>query len=166
MKCDRCGKPSVYHSTLIVNGVSQTTNLCRECAIKEGVFNTSPASIFDDMFAPFSDFLSFEKVADIVCPVCKTSLREFKNTQRLGCPNCYDAFRDEISRIVKKIAPFETHKPEIKAKAKSIKTKKSETKAEKIASLRQDMAVAVKEERYEDAAKIKKQIQKLEAENE
>ena len=50
MKCDKCGKPSVYHSTLIVNGVSQTRNLCRDCAIKEGVFNSEPTSLFDDMF--------------------------------------------------------------------------------------------------------------------
>ena len=165
MKCDRCGKPSVYHSTLIVNGVSQSTNLCRECAIKEGVFNSSPTSIFDDMFAPFSDFLSFEKVADIVCPVCKTSLREFKNTSKLGCPNCYDAFRDEIAKIVKRIAPYETHKPELISKPTKAK-KKTETKAEKISALRQEMQQAVREERYEDAGKIKKQIQKLEAENE
>lgn len=169
MNCDRCGKPSVYHSTLIVNGVSQTTNLCRDCAIKEGVFNSNPTSIFDDMFEAFADFLPFEKVADIVCPVCKTSLREFKNTARLGCPNCYDAFREEIGKIVKRLAPFETHKQEAISNAK-VKTdnskKKAQTKEEKIASLRSEMALAVKEERYEDAGKIKKQIQKLEAENE
>ncbi len=161
MNCDRCGKPSVYHSTLIVNGVSQTTNLCRDCAIKEGVFDTSPTSIFDDMFDAFADFLPFEKMEDIVCPVCKTSLREFKTTHKLGCPNCYEAFRGEVKAILAKTAPFAQHKTEIStAKAKP------KTKQEKIAALRQEMALAVKDERYEDAAKLKKQIQKLEAENE
>ena len=167
MKCDKCGKPSVYHSTLIVNGVSQTRNLCRDCAIKEGVFNSEPTSLFDDMFSAFADFLPFERVENVVCPVCKTSLREYRNTQRLGCPNCYDAFRNEISAIIKKIAPFETHKQDsIKLKDFDFKTETKQTKAEKIASLRQDMSLAVKEERYEDAAKIKKQIQKLESEDE
>lgn len=168
MKCDRCGKPSVYHSTLIVNGVSQTTNLCRDCAIKEGVFNTAPTSIFDDMFSVFEDFLPFEQVADIVCPVCKTSLREFRNTQKLGCPNCYDAFRDEISNIIKRIAPFASHKQDSINVDKPIQvdTNLGKSKQDKIASLREDMALAVKEERYEDAAKIKKQIKKLESENE
>ena len=161
MNCDKCGKPSVYHSTLVVNGVSRTTNLCRDCAIKEGVFNSQPTSLFDDMFSVFSDFLPFEQVENLVCPVCKTSLREFKSTGRLGCPSCYDTFRDEISKIVKKIAPFETHKPDL---IKQTKTKL--TKQEKIENLRKEMAVAVKEERYEDAAKIKKQIAKLESENE
>ena len=66
MNCDKCGKPSVYRSTLIVNGVSQTTNLCRDCAIKEGVFTSQPTSIFDDMFSVFADFLPFEKVEDVV----------------------------------------------------------------------------------------------------
>ena len=166
MQCDRCGKPSVYHSTLIVNGVSQTTNLCRDCAIKEGVFNSAPTSIFDDMFSAFADFMPYEQVQDITCPVCKTTLREFKNTSKLGCPNCYDAFREEISNIIGRIAPYATHKAESLNSVKEKTSKKAETKEEKIKQLREDMALAVKEERYEDAGKIKKQIQRLESENE
>lgn len=166
MQCDRCGKPSVYHSTLIVNGVSQTTNLCRDCAIKEGVFNSTPTSIFDDMFSAFADFMPFEKVQDITCPVCKMTLREFKNTSKLGCPNCYDAFREEISNIIGRIAPYSTHKVESLTQTKEKTNKKATTKEEKIKQLREDMALAVKEERYEDAGKIKKQIQRLESENE
>ncbi len=165
MKCDRCGKPSVYHSTLIVNGVSQTTNLCRDCAIKEGVFNDSPTSLFDDMFSAFVDFLPFSKVENIVCPVCKMSLREFKNSERLGCPNCYDAFREEIENIVKRIAPNQTHKQEKLNDYIAKKSNKELSVEDKIANLRQEMAQAVKEERYEDAAKLKKEIKKLENKN-
>lgn len=164
MKCDKCNKESVYHSKLIVNGVSQTTNLCRECAMKEGVFTAEPTNIFDDMFSIFSDFLPFEKVEEVVCPVCKTSLREYRNNHLLGCSNCYETFKDEIKNIIAKIAPYTEHKQEsiqIKQKPKTRKTKE-----EKIAALREDMKQAVSEERYEDAAKIKKQIAKLEAENE
>ena len=164
MNCDRCGKTSVYRSTLIVNGVSQTTNLCQDCAIKEGVFSPSPTSLFDDMFSAFADFLPFEKVENVSCPVCKTTLREFKTTQRLGCTNCYEVFRNEIANILKRIAPFEKHKQQAIKPIKLAKTK--QTKQERIADLREKMKQAVAEEKYEDAAKIKKQIQKLEAENE
>ena len=160
MQCDRCGKPSVYHSTLIVNGVSQSRNLCRDCAIKEGVFNTE-TSLFDDMFSAFADFLPFEKVEDVTCPVCKTSLVEFKNSGKLGCPNCYEAFREEIADIVKRIAPFSTHKLETSSAPKT-KTAKS-SKEEQIATLKAELQLAVKEERYEDASKLKKKIQSLEA---
>ena len=65
MNCDKCGKQSVYHSTFIVNGVSQTTNLCRECAIKEGVFSTQ-TSVFDDLLSSFSNLLGFEQVKNII----------------------------------------------------------------------------------------------------
>lgn len=163
MKCDKCGQPSVYHSTFIVNGVSKSSNLCRDCAIKEGVFTNQKQSLFDDLFSSFSDLLSFEKVENVICPVCKTSLREFKSTSRLGCPNCYDAFREEISKIIKRIAPFEKHSQDtIKIKP----AKQKLTKEEQIALLREEMKQAVSEERYEDAAKIKKQITKLENANE
>ncbi len=163
MKCDKCGNPSVYHSTLIVNGVSQKTSLCRDCAIKEGVFNQQKTSLFDEMFSSFSDLLGFEQVENVVCPVCKTTLREFKSSGRLGCPNCYDMFREEISNVIKRIAPFETHIQEpIKTVAKPTRL----SKEEKIKVLREQMKQAVSEERYEDAAKIKKQIAKLESANE
>ena len=161
MLCDRCGKPSVYHSTLIVNGVSQTTNLCRECVIKEGVFNDS-SSIFDDMFSVFSDFLPFEEFKDVSCPVCKTTLREFRASGKLGCPNCYEVFNEEIKDVVKKISQHEKHK----AEAINVNKSKKQTKQEQIDVLRQEMKKAVEEERYEDAGKLKKQIKKLEGENE
>ena len=163
MKCDKCGAPSVYHSTFIVNGVSQSTNLCRECAIKEGVFTNQKTNLFDDLFSSFSDLSSFEKVENVLCPVCKTSLKEFKATTKLGCANCYDAFREEVARIIKKIAPFDRHQQDaMKIKA----TKQKLSKQEQIALLREEMKSAVAEERYEDAAKIKKQITKLENVNE
>ena len=160
MKCDKCGKQSVYRSTLIVNGVSQTTNLCRDCAIHEGVFVSEPTSLFDELFSPFVGFMPFERVEDITCPVCKTSLKQFKTTGLLGCANCYDAFNKEISKIVQKIAPHVEHKQE------SIKPIKKQTNENKIAELKKELIQAVKEERYEDAGKIKKQIQKLEAKDE
>ena len=165
MKCDKCGNASVYHSTYIVNGVARSTNLCKDCAIKEGVFSTAPTSIFDELMLNFADFLGYEKVEDVVCPVCKTSLRELKTTGKLGCPNCYEAFRQEIAKIVNKIAPYHEHKQE---SLKDFKTSHDGkvSKQEKIAQLRAEMKMAVAEERYEDAAKIKKQITKLENANE
>ena len=81
----------------------------------------------------------------------------------MGCPNCYDVFREEVSKIIKRIAPFEKHLQDtIKVKA----TKQKLSKEEQVALLREEMKLAVSEERYEDAAKIKKQITKLENANE
>lgn len=158
MNCDKCGKPSVYHSTLIINGVSETKNLCRECAIKEGVFSNT-TSIFDDIFMPFAGISPLmEQIENIVCPVCKTSLKDFKTNHRLGCTNCYEVFRSQINEVLKHIAPSTTHKQQ----AISSKT----SKVDKISALREQLKIAVKEERYEDAGKLKKQIQKLEAKDE
>lgn len=159
MKCDKCGKPSVYHSTLIINGLSKTTNLCRECAHREGEIKR-PDNVFDDMFNVFSDFLSYEKVADIECPVCKTTLKAFKSTNMLGCPHCYEIFNEEIKRILSATMKKTVHKED---KAEIIPNNQAKSKLEE---LRFDMKQAVKEERYEDAAAIKKQIQKLEAKDE
>lgn len=165
MKCDKCGNGSVYHSTYIINGVARSTNLCRDCAIKEGVFSTAPTSLFDELMMDFADFLGYEKVENVICPVCKTSLKELKSIGKLGCPNCYESFRDEISRIINKIAPYQQHKQE-RIREFTEKESAKETKQEKIERLRAEMKAAVSEERYEEAAKIKKQITKLESANE
>ena len=162
MQCSRCGAPSVYHSTLIVNGVSQKTSLCRDCAIKEGVFNQQKTNLFDEMLSSFADMLNFEQVDNVVCPVCKTTLRDFKATGKLGCSNRYDVFRQDVINIIKRIAPHETHKQE----AINVVKKEKVTKEEQIRILREEMKQAVSEERYEDAAKIKKQITKLENKDE
>ena len=82
----------------------------------------------------------FESVEDINCPVCKTTLKQFKATGKLGCSNCYDAFSNEISKLIGKIAPHNQHKQE---SLKSIKSTK-QTKEDKIVTLEYNLFVEIR----------------------
>ena len=163
MLCDKCKKQeSCYHSTLVVNGEVKSTHLCEDCAVKEGVFNTVRTSIFDE-FKTLTNFLGFDDFADKVCPNCNWTLRQFKNLGKLGCGECYNAFEQEIEDIVKRIQPYTEHNAEnIEF---NVQDKKSEmSKQQKLINLKSDLQKAIKEERYEDAGAINKEIKKLEKE--
>ena len=158
MLCDKCKKyEACYHSTLIVNGESKSTHLCEHCATKEGVFNKRYNSIFDE-FRSLTNFLGFDDFEDKACPSCHWSLRQFKNSGLLGCSDCYNAFEDEIEDIVKRIQPYTENKLdniEFKVETKDL------TKEQKLITLKADLQKAIKEERYEDAGVINKEIKKL-----
>ncbi len=36
-----------------------------------------------------------------VCPRCGTTIEEFRRTMLLGCPECYNVFREEVLRTVR-----------------------------------------------------------------
>lgn len=160
MLCDKCKtKEACYHSTLIVNGESKSTHLCEHCASKEGVFNKNFGSIFDE-FRTLTNFLGFDDFEDKVCPKCHWSLRQFKNQGVLGCSECYNAFEDEIEDIVKRIQPYTENKIDnIEFKVEN--NKQTLNKEQKLINLKADLQKAIKEERYEDAGEINKQIKKL-----
>ncbi len=163
MLCDKCKKyEACYHSTLVVNGEVKSTHLCEHCAEKEGLFNKTYDSIFDE-FRTLTNFLGFDDFEDKICPNCNWSLRQFKNRGLLGCDKCYDAFEDEIEDIVKRIQPDSNHKVDnIEFKVEQKQQKLS--KEQELSKLKLELQQAIKEERYEDASVINKKVKQLEKE--
>jgi len=160
MLCNKCKtREACYHSTLVVNGEVKSTHLCEKCAEKEGVLNKTYNSIFDE-FRSLTNFLGFDDFEDKVCPKCNWGLRQFKNSGILGCGDCYDAFEEEIEDIVKRIQPYTQNKlDDIEFKVEE--KKDTLTKEQKLINLKADLQKAIKEERYEDAGVINKEIKKL-----
>jgi len=102
------------------------------------------------------------------CTSCGITLKEIAKTGRLGCPQCYDNFGDELNVILqhtqagalKHVGKVpKHHKEEIKKK------KKEELEElpveEKIKRLEKRLERVIKKEHYEKAAKIRDQIKKL-----
>lgn len=134
-----------------------------------------------------ADFLpSFTKTNVLQCDNCNMTYNEFVDSGKLGCSHCYDIFANVLDPVLKNIHGSNTHvgrrsrltasdKEDVaedvkKACSKTNKenskkekdeTKKSENKLNKIEKLNADLKLAIKEERYEDAAKIRDEIKKL-----
>lgn len=180
MLCENCGKKeaNVRYSENI-NGVKKEMHLCEECSRKLGItdkmdfrmssldFSNFFGSFLEDFSTP--DFMPLlNEVKQIKCNSCGSSFEDIINTGRYGCANCYDVFEDRMDPILKKLQGANRHNGRLgKISDNNIKfDKKDEEKAEKksdnkLEKLQEDLNQAIKEERYEDAAKIRDEIKKM-----
>ena len=192
MLCQNCGKNEVnFRYTQIVNGVKKEMALCDKCARELGLESIdfsmpiSFSNFFSDFFHDTESFLpSFAKTSLLECNDCGMTFEDFANTGEFGCGNCYITFADRISPVLKKLhgsskyvgreyreaideLEYNKNKFEASQKGKSEKQRnvqdKEKTKEEKqLEKLQKDLKKAIKEERYEDAAKIRDSIKEIE----
>lgn len=162
MLCADCStNKATVHFTQIVNDETETFHLCPDCAAKRGLkASHAPAQV------PLSDFLSemgapiFTKAtnANVACPRCGCTFRQFRRSGRLGCAHCYSIFEQEMSALLRKIHGSNEHVGI--AQEESIGPL-SEEEAE-LLTLRRQLRQAVEREEYERAAELRDAITRLE----
>ena len=180
MLCENCGKKeaNVRYSENI-NGVKKEMHLCEECSRKLGITDRMdfrmPSLDFSNFFGSFledfstPDFMPLlNEVKKIKCDSCGSTFEDIINTGKYGCANCYDVFEDRMDPILKKLQDANRHNGRLgKISDNNVKFEKKEEKTEnktdnKLEKLQEDLKLAIKEERYEDAAKIRDEIKKEE----
>ncbi len=151
-KCNLCSKPATVHLTQIVNNQIHKLDLCEECAAEKGVTDPNGFSLAD-LLVKSSD--SSEKGGKIlVCENCGFTQKDFKKTGRLGCPECYDHFATLIDPVLRNMHKGDTHTGKVPEGAMERKMFH-----EKIHQLEGSLQLAIKEERYEEAAKMRDELQ-------
>ena len=179
MKCQNCGENEAnVRYTQIINGVKKELALCDECSKKIGLqsldFNIpiNFSSFLGDFLGDTDDYIpNFLAQNTLKCEKCGMTYDEFVEKGKFGCSNCYNVFESKIDQIIKNIQGTNNHigrryklQEAKKAKLdKNIKDKeaKKETINTKQEELQKELKKAIKEERYEDAAKIRDQIKKI-----
>lgn len=180
MLCENCGKreANVRYSENI-NGVKKEMNLCEECSKKLGIVDKMdfrmPSLDFSNFFGSFlEDFNTpefmplLDEMKQVKCDSCGSTFDDIINTGRYGCPNCYDVFEDRMDPILKKLQGANRHIGRLgKISDNKVKFGKKEEQNEKnktdnkLEKLQGELKQAIKEERYEDAAKIRDEIKKM-----
>lgn len=183
MLCQNCGKNNAnVKYTQIINGKKKEMVLCEKCAEKMGINNfeiNMPihfSNFLDDFFDEEELLPSFMKETSNECKICGELYDDFINSGLLGCPECYDEFEDKLDNVLKNIQGHTKHvgrEPlNISKKMKNIGENKAEkvnlnnekmdnNKENKLEKLQQELNIAIKEERYEDAAVIRDEIKKI-----
>lgn len=158
MLCEECNqRPAEVTVTTIVDGESTTRHLCRECVKK---YQTGDlAGVLAALLASVSS--KEEDAPDTACPRCGMKLSELHKTGMLGCPGCYDAFRDELRGLLTRMQGRAQH-----AGRRPPEDEKEQARQEKMQSLRSQMEQAVAEERFEDAAALRDALKTLREETE
>jgi len=161
-KCRRCQKPATLHITEVRKGDVTEIHLCETCA--KDYLDQPDADADSDSAAEFE----FEKLAesdedsaspadDRSCPHCHISFREFRSQGRLGCPNCYMEFETDLIPLLQNIHGEVQHCGKLPRRAPD-----SSRRQHELLQLRNELKVAVDEEYYEQAARLRDEIQAIE----
>jgi protein arginine kinase activator len=155
MQCQKCKSAATLHITE-VTGENQfeELHLCEQCAHKY-LYEPQPK-------AGISKGASGEQAEEGIfsqqeCPFCGIKFVDFRNTGRLGCPNDYKVFREDLQPLLENIHGDTRHCG--KTPRRSPQTKEAESE---LIQLRNRLKQAVTKEDYEEAARIRDRIKKLE----
>ena len=98
MICQSCGqREATLLVQTVVNNQVRKTALCGHCAEK-----ASGDAALDVLMAALSR-LAAPRVHPGRCPVCRSSWAEFKQSGRLGCPQCYEQFAPQLKDLLPRI---------------------------------------------------------------
>ena len=182
MLCENCGEREAnVRYTQIVNGVKKEMHLCDKCAKELGIGDMNMgfdmpfdfSNFFGELLNEYNDgfmpTLALPKT--LKCNKCGLSFDDFVDSGKFGCPSCYDTFEERIDPILKRLHGSNKYigrgakatNPENELNTSKAKEAKLEKKEEsKIDSLKRELKQLIKEEKYEEAAKIRDEIKKLE----
>jgi protein arginine kinase activator len=157
-KCGRCSKPAVLHITELRQGEVQALHLCETCA--KDYLSQSPE---EQELAPPGASDDSEGDQDEIdlhtCPNCGISFKEFRAGGRLGCPHDYTVFEEELLPLLENIHGETGHCGKVPKRAPD-----SSQRQFRLIKLRNELRSAVDDERYEEAARIRDEIQSLSTE--
>lgn len=159
-KCRRCSKPATLHITELRQGEATEIHLCETCA-------KDYLSQAEEMSTPDSD-LQFDQLDegdqpevsgmdDRACPNCGITFREFRTQGRLGCPHDYVAFETDLIPLIENIHGETQHCGKLPRRAPD-----SSRRQHQLIRLRSELKLAVEEEDYETAARLRDEIQEVE----
>ena len=156
MKCQKCPKAATLHITEVLNEEQfEELHLCEECANKylyqPNKTNGQKGAATGDESEELSALNQRE------CPNCGLKFVEFRNSGRLGCPNDYQEFREELSTLLENIHGETRHCGKSPRRLPQNEQAQSE-----LIQLRKQLQQAIHRENYEDAARLRDRIRRLE----
>lgn len=159
--CQRCNKAqATVHLLDIVppDGEKRERHLCDPCAAEEGVTAQKQESIGTILEGFIKHSSGMKQMADVACPDCGMTFREFRSHGLLGCPRDYHAFEKHLVPLIERAHEGGTHH------VGKVPCDSSEelTGRAKLAKLNRRMKQAIDREDYELAARLRDEIKELE----
>lgn len=157
MNCSHCGKASasVFFKQIVNNQVSELA-LCPDCAKKAASSAQGVSPVFDLLSGLGSWQEAPERrLARLQCPSCGLRYPEFRETGRLGCAECYEAFSEPLAEVLKHIHGSARHAGKSPSASSSPSRKEAPS-----SDLRAELDKAIREERFEDAARLRDRLKK------
>ncbi len=168
MRCDNCGeREAVIHLTQIVDNTVTTLHLCEQCAAEKGVDTAEQVAKY-----PLGDFLASlgegaaaegSAAAGEACPSCGATLRDFRQTGRLGCAECYATFAPQLRDLLRRIHGTTQHEGErYRGPGGGASGRAGAGGEAGLGELKEQLRRAVEAEDFEEAARLRDAIRGLE----
>lgn len=157
MLCDICHKNiATIHLTEIINEKVVETHLCEECSKLKTEELKDQVSLSEFLTGLMSEKDLKKEKYEGKCLVCGLTYKEFRKKGRLGCAQCYQAFKAQLLPILKRIHGSASHRGK-NPSAGGIK----DSPEAALRELKEKLKRAVEFEAYEEAARLRDEIRKL-----
>lgn len=160
MVCDICNKnQATVHLTEIIDNQMTELHLCEQCANQKSEQMEQQFGL-SGLLAGMAEFgkpVQDKEALSLKCKKCGLTYTDFKKIGRLGCKECYNAFRKYLGPLIKRIHGSTQHQGKV-----PIKLAKSFKKPSDLTALKERLERAIETEAFEEAARIRDQIKELE----
>ena len=180
MLCDICKQhEATIHIQEIVNNNKKAIHLCSECAVKksqndpsfdfggfnlaEMLYNISESQGGIPGLSPASkeetdDDAESKDSVNLKCIDCNWTLKALRQTGRVGCPQCYNVFREVIENALENMHRGKLH---VGKRPGNKGADKSSNLMLELMNLQKELDEVIQREEYEKAAKLRDKINKL-----
>lgn len=155
MKCDVCTNEATVFLTQIINGQMTTVNLCETCSKAKGVTDEMGFGLAE-AFLGAGNTTNVQRNDVLTCPSCGFTSAQLKKIGRMGCPDCYDTFQEGLDQLLSSMHKGTRHLGKIPTRAIADSRRNASME-----ELKHALQSAIDEERYEEAARIKIEMQAL-----
>lgn len=164
MLCGSCHQnEATIHLTEIVNNQMVEVHLCETCAEEKGA-DVKTHFNFSELLSGLSDMgglLPSKESVEVSCKACGLTFTEFSKTGRLGCAGCYQSLGKALFPLIKRVQRSTTHSGKRPAKiANDVK------QTIDLRDLNEKLRKCIQLEEFEEAAKVRDEIRKLEEKSE
>ena len=170
-KCTSCDKAPATVRVLDLKGgsVVESHFLCDACAESQGVVHPKSTSVkfTTEILEMFSGWKKKEGSGEVelgegpVCPGCQLTATEFRMRGRLGCSRCYEVFRSSLLPVLERIHDATSHRGRFPGRT----AHRDAAAVPNLTDLRRRLQSAITEERYEDAAQLRDQLERAKEES-
>jgi len=156
MTCGQCKKAqATVHVTLRENGKYVEGHYCPPCAQKSGACDLNVT--MSDIMAQTAPRPRRASHHQIRCQRCGISLADIKKKTRIGCSEDYKLFERDLVEFMDQYHGSSQHAGKVPGVDRRTRLEAELTR------LQVELGKIVKQEKYEDAAKIRDRIRQIEA---
>ena len=162
MLCNKCKTNTAsFFYTQSINGNESHVALCKTCAESSGLGINTVSPLFGSFFGNTAKNVRNINKESKKCTLCALTFNDILSMGKVGCPECYNTFKNELEDTIRSIHGTAKHTGTTPIGDSAINEEQPLSEEE---TLRIKLNEAINTENYEEAALIRDKIKVLKGE--